>query len=48
MSGITVHDSSVEVVGLEKVNEKHKLAKSGWEKRLEIQKSGLHPDRGNI
>lgn len=47
-SGIMLHDSSVEVVGLEKVNEKHELAKSGWEKGLEIQHSGLHPDRRNI
>lgn len=43
-----LHDSSVEVVGLEKVNEKHKLARSGWGKGLEIQQSSLHPDRRNV
>lgn len=40
-----LYDSPVEVGGL---NEKHKLAKGGWENGLEIQQSGLHPDRRNI
>lgn len=43
-----LREGSVEVVGLGKVNEKHKLARSGWEKGLEIEQSGLHPDHRNI